>query len=177
MIRRLLPDSHVDSLGFLDARLLAPRDGERHFELDLATRDAEALPDDFYDVVVFAEVIEHLYTSPRVVLRMLQSRLRRHGTLVMQTPNAAALSRRFWLFMGRNPFEPIREDLHQAGHFREYTAAELRELCADAGLRVDSVSMRNYFLTGSTKNRILVAVGSLMPPTLRQGITLVAERV
>jgi trans-aconitate methyltransferase len=178
LMRRLLPAARVDSLGFEDGRLLTSRDGERHIDYDLvhagdrATWPAAGL----YDLIVLAEVIEHLYTAPILTLRLLASLLLPGGTLLIQTPNAAALSRRFWLLMGRNPFEPIRADLHQAGHFREYTAAELRSLCAEAGLGVVHVELENYFLTGSRKNRIAVALGPVTPPTLRQGITLVAQR-
>jgi trans-aconitate methyltransferase len=179
MMRRLWPDAQIDSLGFEDARLMSPRAGERHIEFDLANTVDEtdwpaAGP---YDLIVLAEVVEHLYTSPAQTLRMIASLLRPGGKVIIQTPNAAAMSRRFWLLMGRNPFEPIRDDLHQAGHFREYTAAELRHLCEQAHLRVLRVEMQNYFLTGSRKNRLLVKLGPAIPPTLRQGITLVAESV
>jgi trans-aconitate methyltransferase len=178
LMRRLVPDARIDSLGFEDGRLLGARDGERHIDYDLVDAgDAATWPAAGpYDLIVCAEVIEHLYTAPVLTLRLLASLLRPGDTLLLQTPNAAALSRRFWLLTGRNPFEPIRADLHQAGHFREYTAAELRSLCAEAGFRVVHVELENYFLTGSRKNRVVVALGPVTPPTLRQGITLVAER-
>ena len=178
LMRRLWTDAQIDSLGFEDPRLMAARPGERHIEFDLAdavdeTKWPHAEP---YDLIVLAEVIEHLYTSPVRTLQMLTSLLRPGGKILIQTPNAAAMSRRFWLLMGRNPFEPIRDDVHQAGHFREYTAAEVRDLCAKAGLRVLRVDLQNYFLTGSMKNQLLVRAGPAMPPTLRQGITLLAGR-
>ncbi len=110
------------------------------------------------------------------MFRFFASLLRPSGVLVLQTPNAAALSRRFWLLAGRNPYEPIREDKKQAGHFREYTGAELRLLLNESGFDVSEIRLTNYFLTGSRKNRLLVRHGSLLPTSLRQGITVTASK-
>ena len=64
----------------------------------------------------------------------------RGGVLVVQTPNAVSLPRRLAMLGGRNPYELIREDATNPGHFREYTAAELRRYAAVAGLAVESLS-------------------------------------
>lgn len=177
-IRELHPAVHVDSLGFADARFPPPRDGERHIDFDLNRSDEPAQwpVAEPYDVVVCAEVIEHLHTSPVHVLRLFASLLRSAGALVLQTPNAAALSRRFWLLAGRNPYEPIRENRQQAGHFREYTAAELRSLLDTGGFDVAEIRLANYFLTGSRKNRLLVRSGRFLPADLRQGVTVIAAK-
>ena len=178
-IRELHPAVRVDSLGFADARFPPPRDGERHIDFDLDDADDRTTwptTGDPYDVIVCAEVVEHLHTSPAHVFRLFASLLRSGGTLVLQTPNAAALSRRFWLLAGRNPYEPIREDKRQAGHFREYTAAELRTLLDASGFDVTETRLANYFLTGSRKNRVLVRHGDRLPAGLRQGITVTAKK-
>ena len=177
-LRVLHPAALVDSLGFLDPRFPPPRDGESHVEYDLNdAEDAATRPDiGPYDVIVCAEVVEHIHISPVHVLRMFASWLRPGGRVVVQTPNAAALARRAWLLAGRNPFEQIREDSRQAGHFREYTVAELVELAARAGLETVHAWRHNYFLTGSRKNRALVRWERAVPPPLRQGITIELRR-
>lgn len=169
LIREAFPSARVDTLGFHDDRFPL-REGETHTELDL--NDVGGANLETYDVIVCAEVIEHLYSSPVHLLRMFRSIVAEDGRVIVQTPNAAALSRRFWLLMGRNPFEPLREDLHHAGHFREYTLSELEGLAARSGFVVERAELQNYFLTGSRKNRLLVDAGFLTPPSLRQGITL-----
>jgi Methyltransferase domain len=174
LIRSLFPDTQVHTIGFHDERFPL-REGETHTEFDLndaanPTRWPALEP---YDVIVCAEVIEHLYTSPLHLLRMLRSLVALDGSVVIQTPNAAAIERRFWLLAGRNPFEPLREDLHQAGHFREYTLDELIDLADRTGFTVGFAERRNYFLSGSRKNRLLVELGFLMPSPLRHGITMV----
>jgi SAM-dependent methyltransferase len=173
LIRDAFPAVQVDTLGFHDGRFPL-REGEQHFELDLNDAgDQSRWPSlEPYDVIVCAEVVEHLYTSPLHLLRMFRSLIRPDGRVIIQTPNAAALSRRFWLLMGRNPFELLREDLHQAGHFREYTLDELARMARQAGFEITHAERQNYFLTGSRKNKLLVDAGFLTPPPLRQGITL-----
>jgi SAM-dependent methyltransferase len=101
LMRRLWPHARFDSLGFEDGRLPKPREAERHLELDLtAAKDEASWPrGESYDAIVLAEVVEHLHTPPRRTLEMLASLLWDGGTLIVQTPNAAALSRRFWLLM------------------------------------------------------------------------------
>jgi hypothetical protein len=54
--------------------------------------------------IVFAEVIEHLFTAPELVLAYLHELLVPRGQLLLQTPNAASLRKRLKLALGRNPF-------------------------------------------------------------------------
>jgi len=168
---RSLPAT-VDSLGFRDERFL-PGEGEQHVQFDL--RDAERtelwpqLAD--YDLVVCAEVIEHLPISPVHVLRLLGTALRPRGWLVLQTPNAARLSNRLRLLAGRNPFEPLREDSVNPGHVREYTVSELLEMARKADLEVGGWLTADYFATGSRANSVVRGLGPLVPRFLRAGIT------
>jgi hypothetical protein len=173
LIRGLFPGIRVDTLGFHDSRFPL-RDGEAHMELDLnEAADPERWPSlEPYQVIVCAEVIEHLYTSPVHVLRMFRSFLEPNGSVLIQTPNAAAMARRLWLLAGRNPFELLREDLHHAGHFREYTLDELAQLAHRSGFAVVTAERQNYFLSGSRKNRLLVDAGFVLPSPLRQAITI-----
>ncbi|MDP9149663.1 MAG: hypothetical protein M3O36_06955 [Myxococcota bacterium] len=43
---------------------------------------------------MFAEVLEHLHTAPELVLAFLRRLLLPQGLLILQTPNAASLSKR-----------------------------------------------------------------------------------
>jgi len=180
--------ARVDSLGLEPDG--ASNDGA-HFRFDLnRALEEEAWRRDLprYDVVVMAEVIEHLHTAPELVLAFIRTLVADGGLLVLQTPNAASLPKRIKLALGRNPYERIRADASNPGHFREYTANELRRLAESSGFRTERCRSGYYFdaryarhrgpadrpqpVIGTLKN----SVYPLLPPTLREGITLVLRR-
>jgi hypothetical protein len=182
--------SPVDTLG-LEAD--SPMRAECHYAFDLNTlADPRApqpgLPQ--YAVIVFAEVLEHLHVAPSLVLGFLRGHLEQGGVLVLQTPNAASLGKRLKLLAGRNPYEMIRTDPGNPGHFREYTLSELRALARTTGFEILSVDRRFYFdarfahheQDGSAGRRrpaagaIKNALYSALPPFLREGMTLVMRR-
>lgn len=150
-----------------------------HIAYDLNTAARQPIPTDRqFDVVVFAEVIEHLHTAPETVLSRLREIIRPGGHLILQTPNAADLLKRLKLLTGRNPYERIRQDTGNPGHFREYTRAELITLASEAGYTVVSHSYGEYFgcydrgWRGVVGLPILRAVAALVP-SLARGQTLV----
>jgi SAM-dependent methyltransferase len=175
---RALPGAVVDTLGFGDERF-PPRDGERHIPFDLKAAGVQDVwPEgDRYDVVVCAEVIEHLPISPVNALRFLGSALKRGGWLVLQTPNAARIGNRLRLLGGRNPFEELRDDLVSPGHIREYTVDEVIELGRAAGLEPGGWLTANYFDTGSSANAVLRRLEPLVPGRQRAGITAWLQRL
>src|SRR5919197_1506019 len=135
----------VDSMGFGPDHLA---DGARHFEFDLNFAQDEThwrkdLPR--YECVVMAEVLEHLYTAPLLVLAFVKTLLVENGLLILQTPNAASLPKRLKLLLGRNPYEMLRIDRSNPGHFREYTISELRRLAEETGFCVERCMTRFYF--------------------------------
>jgi SAM-dependent methyltransferase len=177
----------ADSLGFgEDGDSLG---GGRHFSFDLnQAQSPESWRRDLprYDFIVLAEVLEHLYTAPPLVLAFVKSLLTDNGVLVLQTPNAASLSKRIKLLLGRNPYEMIRVDPMNPGHFREYTRKELSALAADLGFRVEEQATSFYFDTrfahrasgeAAGKRRVLGTAKNLiyrvLPAPLREGITMV----
>lgn len=167
----------VSTLGFADDRfpLVAP---ETHIPIDL--NDAQ-FPDRWpdpkqFDGVVLAEVIEHLPTAPTLVLRMLRSLVRPGGWLLVQTPNAAALNNRLTMFAGKNPFEAIREDATNPGHFREYTLNELLALGPQSGMQVERWSAAEYFTVPGRGKLLYSGLVSRLPPRFRAGFTVVYRR-
>jgi cyclopropane fatty-acyl-phospholipid synthase-like methyltransferase len=175
----------VDSLGFGPDRT---EDGARHFQFDLNLAQNENqwrrdLPS--YDYVMMAEVLEHLHTAPELVLAFVRTLLVDNGLLILQTPNATSLQKRLKLLLGRNPYEMIRRDPSDPGHFREYTVSELRRLAESLGFRIERCETAFYFdarfahhkaghiepqpVLGFLKN----SVYRLLPGGLREGVTMV----
>ena len=176
LLRAMWDGLVVDTLGFGDIRF-APRAGERHFHVDLNETAGAEVVEGGHDLVVVAEVIEHLYTAAPTVLAFLRRFLRAGGTLLLQTPNAVALPRRLKMLIGRNPTEPIRPNRLDPGHFHEYTVAELAAAAAAADLTVDHVDLANYFANGGRlRRRYNELVAPRLPGSLRDGITIAPHR-
>jgi hypothetical protein len=110
------------------------------------------------------------------------------GLIIVQTPNAVSLGKRIKMALGRNPFEQIRADDANPGHYREYTLAEVSALLEDAQFSVKKTFRKYYFdarfarhsvgneqptqIRGSIKNVLY----RFLPPGMREGITIVAGR-
>jgi len=172
------PDALVHTLGepWTTSGWGSVREGERHWAFDLNDLQfSERRPPDIgpVDLVVLAEVIEHLYTAPAVVLGAVREWLAPGGYVVVQTPNAARLEARLRLLRGRHPYEMIRPVRENPGHFRELTVAELRAVAAEAGFTVESLTVSNYFGLSSPRRRAVKRATGLAPATLRDGITAV----
>lgn len=173
LLRDAFPGATVNTLGWHDSRFPL-REHETHTQFDLNDADYPQLEP--HDVVVCSEVIEHLHVATVPVLRFLASGLESGGHLILQTPNATALAKRIRMALGRNPYEPIREESGNPGHFHEHTVGELVEAVGAAGLHVTRVLTENYFDHGSRKNRAYRTLGRALPQGLREGITVVARK-
>lgn len=163
----------IDSLGYEDGRF-ACRAHDSHTEYDLTrTMDPASWPRmAAYDIIIMAEVIEHLPVPPNHVFAFLAGLLKPHGVLIVQTPNACSLPKRLRMLRGQNPYDMIRDCPRNPGHFREYTVRELAGLARAGGLHVRSVSVTNYFLRNTWTARLFRRLGWLFPGSLRDGITM-----
>ena len=183
-------NTSVDTLGF-------PQDEDTdlgkhyHFNLNdsqepnLWRKDLEP-----YDLIIFAEVIEHLYTSPNFVLSFLNSITSVGGRIILQTPNAVALHKRIKILLGKHPYEKIREDNTDPGHFREYTKQELIDYSENTGFKLQNLLYGNYFdyryrelpdrpdMKYEPKLKLINDFYSLCPASYKPGLTcvLVKER-
>lgn len=106
-------------------------------------------------VLIFAEVLEHLKLGPLRVLRELTSLLEPGGLLLLSTPNIARLHHLEMLAAGENFLEPFPEDLpygqdptDHLEHVREYSIREVVDLVEAAGLAVGQVLMTGWGESG-----------------------------
>jgi SAM-dependent methyltransferase len=177
LLRRLSPAERViDTLGYPSSGAGEGRPGDVHYPFDLNDSfypDRWPSPRRRYDLIIAAEVIEHLYTSPVDVFSFLATFLSPGGRLLVQTPNACSAIKRIHMLKGRYPFPLVRQRDNAPYHFREYSLEELRICGAEAGLGVAEYRMRNYFSSDRFKHRFLAAVTDFLPGGLRAGITIV----
>lgn len=93
-------------------------------EAELCNVDVQALPyeDRYFDIVIFASVLEHLYNPHHIIAEMARV-IRPGGILIVETPNAVAFGRRLDALWGENPFR----------WFNQYNAIEnkaMMEYCS-----------------------------------------------
>jgi SAM-dependent methyltransferase len=174
LLRRCYPDAVLNTLGHRSPRCYRAEYGGEHLYFDLNdTQYPERCPAFAeHDVVVMAEVIEHLYTAPELVLGYVRRLVKPGGFLVLQTPNAAVLHKRIALLRGSNPYQRIGLSRENPGHFREYTLNELRVYGGKAELDVDRWELEDYF----GARRGWVGLLTRWKKTFRQGITIVYRR-
>jgi SAM-dependent methyltransferase len=92
---------------------------------------ASSFPPGFFDVIILWHVLEHL-PEPRAVVAKCRELLRPGGLLVVAVPNFDSLQR---MATGRHWFH-----LDLPRHLTHFGAQRLRELLAEHGLVVDTVS-------------------------------------
>jgi 2-polyprenyl-3-methyl-5-hydroxy-6-metoxy-1,4-benzoquinol methylase len=101
-------------------------------ELDLPLQSAP-------DAIVLADVLEHL-PYPEEVLANLLRRYTKPGTpVIISLPNVAHLYVRLNLLLGR--FEYADRGILDRTHLRFYTLRTAQRLCADCGIRLNSLSV------------------------------------
>lgn len=177
LLRRNLPHTPIDSLGFYDRRFPL-RKIDKHLEYDLnnAQDQKKWLKPNSYNLVIMAELIEHLYTSPKLVLSFIYSLMSKKGVLVIQTPNAVSLDRRIKIFLGKHPYDMIRENNLNPGHFREYTINELLDVARNTRFKIKSVTLDNYFVHKRLFGIFYNLACMVLPKNFRHGITLILEK-
>lgn len=122
------PPEQAQVVDYLD-----PATGERHtrhlpYQHFNVESDPFPYPDASFDLVVFAEIIEHLLTDPSHSLREIRRVLRPGGTLILTTPNAARLENVAKLVAGTGINDPYSGYGPYGRHNREFTRPELEQL-------------------------------------------------
>ena len=94
-------------------------------------------PDGEFDLVLFMDVIEHLATPLKRVLREISRVLTPGGYLILETPNTASLINRVKAVFGKSVYAANLDYWFNAdqffGHIREYTATELKWMLNQCG--------------------------------------------
>ena len=180
----------VDTLGLEYGENLEKSAGGNYYQFNLNNcSDPDLLRKDLprYDIIIFCEVLEHLHTSPSHVFTFLKTIMERGAVIILQTPNAVALGNRKKMLFGKNPFDLIREDETNPGHFREYTRQEIIQYSEAVSLKIDRFFYGNYFDLRYAHHengggdihpmkRLHYHIYNLVPDSLKIGMTFVLSR-
>ncbi len=106
----------------------------QHFNIE---SDVFPYRDGEFDLVIFAEIIEHLLNDPCKVIREIKRVLKPSGVLVLTTPNVARLENVARLIAGENIYDPYSGYGPYGRHNREYNRHELVTLLQFEGFTVE----------------------------------------
>ncbi|WP_323745898.1 methyltransferase domain-containing protein [Diaphorobacter caeni] len=96
-----------------------------HFNVE---NDRFPFEDEQFEVVIFAEILEHMQNDPCGVLREIFRVLKPEGVLVLTTPNVSRLENVARMLAGVNIYDPYSGYGPYGRHNREYNLHELDKL-------------------------------------------------
>jgi 2-polyprenyl-3-methyl-5-hydroxy-6-metoxy-1,4-benzoquinol methylase len=144
-------------------------------------------PDNYFDAVIFSEVIEHLNFNPLPLFQEMNRILKKNGILYITTPNQVNLMNRFKIISGRSIRNSITDSVIQVDqtkqticgiHWREYTLSELTELLHFTGFEKTShkYSFTVQKTTSPVWKRFFYKTCSLFFPQGGDSMTIIAQK-
>lgn len=141
----------------------------QHFNIE---EDIFPYPDDEFDVVIFAEIIEHLLNDPCAVLAEIKRVLKPGGTTILTTPNVARLENIARLLSGANIYDPYSGYGPYGRHNREYNQHELYQLLDHMGFEVADVFSSDVHHNATEHFYSAEAIKGLLAKTPNRGSSL-----
>ncbi len=126
-----------------------------------------------FDLIIFTEVLEHMFIEDEIVLQNLYQLLTEGGILLLSVPNAATLRHRLLLLLGKNIFwskKEITQGVYGGyGHIREYTFDEVEALVSK---RFGMVHVKgiNGYRSGAK------IIFNILPKTFANTILVIAQK-
>jgi SAM-dependent methyltransferase len=142
------------------------------FRLDVRRCDIEReklpFPDERFDAVVVAEILEHLRVDPLFALAEANRVLRPDGRLVLTTPNLYSAQNIARFALGRGFSDPVAEfaklrAVGHMGHVREYAPREVASFLRYAGFRVGRHRFADYSSPLRRRDRLKLAAAKVLP--------------
>lgn len=111
-----------------------------------AEKDRYPFEDRSFDVVLAAEIIEHLPNDPMFMLSESNRILKEGGRLVLTTPNITSHRSLAALLNGYSPFLYNKFTKSGGRHCIEYAPREIRLMMERAGFHVESLETKNVWM-------------------------------
>ncbi len=92
------------------------------------------LPLAYFDVITYADIIEHLF-DPESVLRRFNRYLKKGGYVIISTPNIVNINIRFGVLKGN--FDYTEHGILDNSHIRFFTKKNLKNMVEKTGLQIE----------------------------------------
>ena len=126
----------------------------KHPRIKILNIETQKLPyqEGSIDLVLFAEILEHLSTHPQIIFSHIKKILKPGGLLLLTTPNVTRSQNLFSLILAKNIYFPLDQLNHHPNHrhHREYTLTELSLLFRSSGFKI---LQKAYFISYSPFRR------------------------
>jgi len=103
------------------------------FALDIQ-KDELPFVDNYFDSVILAEVIEHLFL-PEIAMEKIKKILKKDGSLIITTPNFLVFSNRIKMLLGK--FKYTESGFLDRGHIHFFTYDSLIEFIKKMGFKIE----------------------------------------
>lgn len=146
------------------------------FNLKVCDLQHESVPfeDNYFDVIVMSEVIEHLFFNPMGCLIDLKRTLQPGGKLIITTPNIFRIANTVKMLTCKNIFALPSKG--PAGHFKEYSMQDLEDFANLCNLKVTDAKLRNLFRNPSKTANFFMQLLSLVSPRRKDSIHITLEK-
>ena len=133
----------------------------KRMNIELITQSAGStqLKENYFDVVLLIDIIEHLHRSPMELLNYSISSLKPNGLLIIETPNTVALVNRLKVLFGKS--NQVSADFiywnigEYRAHIREYTQSELKQILLYHNLTAINSKMINIMIDAAKSETFL----------------------
>jgi len=108
---------------------------------DVEKLEAISYPEHFFDVIIFADILEHL-KNPSETLIKFKKYLKKDGAVIVSLPNIAQIKIRLRLLLGKFDYEEI--GILDRTHLRFYTLKTAKRLLENNSYKIISVDYSGF---------------------------------
>lgn len=130
----------LSDLGYDMFGISSEHEKVKHKNVTALNIETDELPfkENFFDLILFSEVMEHMIYDPQVYLAKFKKVLKPGGFLLITTPNAVHIKHRLELLIGKNQNFPMFqfEGSIYHRHNREFVLSEVKTELERAGFNI-----------------------------------------